>query len=114
VLQTTFFTINATSSIVISENQGIYLTFPKEFDHFMDIPLTAIVTSGNYSIVYTAEVVNRRIGLNLTNMSINANSTFSIAMPSLPCPSLPCIVDMNKLQITVSSSDNLTTTAASI
>ena len=58
--------------------------------------------------------MNRRIGFQLINMNISANSIFTIEIPSLPNPSYVCTVDLNKIQIMIGTVDNLSTLASSI
>lgn len=114
VLQATFFTINATSTVAITSGQWIYLTFPQEFGNFHDLPLVVEVVQGANDYTFNAEVVNRRIGFNMVGMSILANAVFSIKISSLPIPTNPGAVDMNKLRIMAATSDRLGTTAATL
>ena len=50
----------------------------------------------------------------MTGMSLLSNTIFSLKISSLPTPSVPLTVDMNKLRITAATADRLGTTAASI
>jgi hypothetical protein len=50
----------------------------------------------------------------MTGLNLLANTIFSIKISSLPTPSLPISVDMNKLRIMATTADRLGTTAASI
>ena len=72
VLQTTFFEVVMECTTAINTNQWIFLTFPEDFDNFNDLSLTVQVEQGAADETYTAEVINRRIGFQMTSMSLTA------------------------------------------
>ena len=116
VYQSTFFTINATCSIIIPSGSWVYVTFPKEFDNFNNI---AVVVQTQYSVatfeVSTSSIVtNTRIGYQLNSISIPANTNFQIMITSLLTPTTATTIDMNSMRVMVASSDKLKTIAASI
>ena len=78
------------------------------------MPLTVEVVQGANDMTYTADVYNRRIGFNMSGMSLTANTIFSIKISSLPTPSTTGSVDMNKIRIMATTTDRLGTTAATI
>ena len=115
VLQTTFFTVSCTSSIAIPTQSWLYLTFPEEFDNFHDLPLSVEVVQSTNTRTYTSEVVNRRVGFQLASgLALSASTTFQLLISSLPTPSSPVSIDMNKLRVMVATSDRLGTIAASL
>lgn len=75
--------------------------------------LTIEVEQGATDETYTAEVINRRIGLQMNGMSLTAGE-FVVKISSLPNPTTPTTVDMNKLKVMTVTSDMSGTTAASI
>ena len=74
----------------------------------------SIVQGATDETYSSSEVENRRIGHQMTGMSLSANTAFDIEISSLPTPSSPGIVDMNKLKIMVATSSRLGTIAASL
>lgn len=98
----------------INTNEWIYLTFPEDFDNFNDLSLTVEVEQGATDETYTAEVINRRIGFQMTSMSLTAATEFTIQISSLPTPTSPTTIDMNKLKVMVGNSDLSATTASSL
>lgn len=69
---------------------------------------------GANDITFSADVVNRRIGFHMVGLSLLANTMFAIKISSLPTPSVPGPVDMNKLRIMAVTSDRLAVTSASL
>jgi hypothetical protein len=110
-----YFKITAYTSIAISFNNTLYVTFPKEFNNFHDISLQVIVYSSSNTQVASGlcPVVNRRVEINMNLAAIPAGSSFIIEFSTLPTPRAAGSTDMNYMSILVASSDKTTTLGTS-
>ena len=72
------------------------------------------LVQGANDVTFNADVVNRRIGFNMVGLTLLANIVFSIKISSLPTPTVPAEVDMNKLRIMAVTSDRLAVTSATL
>jgi len=108
-----YFSINAQTSVAISVNNTLLVTFPQEFNNFYDIGLQVIVYYNSLQVASgLCTVVNRRVSINM-NGSITAGGSFLIQFSALPTPRSACTTNMNTMSIVVVSSDNTTTYGAS-
>lgn len=105
VNQATFYVLNMISTIAISNGQYIYIILPEEFDNLQDIDLNVEVLQQLVSKTYVAEVVNRRLGLQLVGQTITANLNFAIRIASLPTPKTPNTHNPNKIIVYVASTN---------
>lgn len=115
VYQTTFFTITLTCSVLIPTNSWIFITFPKEFNNFNNIPVVVQTQYGtNVEVSSSSTVFNTRIGFQLKTLSVPASTTFQIIVTSLTTPQATGTINMNSMKVLVSTSDRSSTIAASI
>ena len=116
VYQTTFFTIDVTCSITIPTGSWIFITFPQEFNNFNNIAMVVQTQYGvsTYEVSTSSKVRNTRVGYQLNSISIPANTLFKVMITSLLTPKAATTIDMNSMKIMISSSDRLSTFAASI
>lgn len=116
VYQTTFFTINLTSTVDIGAGNWIYVTFPKEFNNFNNIPVTVQTqfSTTDFEVSASSTVINFRIGYKLNTLNIPAGTQFQIMITSLLTPKTTTTINMNSLRVMVASLDRLSTIASSL
>jgi hypothetical protein len=115
VYQSTFFTISLACTVAIPANSWIFVTFPKEFNNFNNIPVIVQTQFGsNVEVSSTSTVVNTRIGFRLAALSIPASTSFQIIVTSLLTPQQTGTINMNTMRVLVATSDRSATIAASI
>ena len=116
IYQSTFCTIDVISSIAIPTGSWIYITFPKEFNNFNNIPVVVQTQYGigNYEVSTSSEVINTRIGYQLNTLSLPANTVFQVMITSLLTPIVAATISMNSMKIMVAASDKLSTIATTI
>jgi hypothetical protein len=78
VYQTTFFTISLTCSVAIVPGYWIFITFPSSFNNFNNIPVVVQTqySVSNFEMSNSSSVINFRIGYQINNLTIAANTQF--------------------------------------
>jgi hypothetical protein len=115
VYQSTFFTITLTCSVIIPKNSWIFITFPKDFNNFNNIPVIVQTQYGsNVEVSSTSTVINTRIGFQILVLNIPAATQFQIIITSLLTPQATGSINMNSMKVLVSTSDRIGTIATSI
>jgi hypothetical protein len=77
--QTTYFSVKLTSSVTVSPNDYMFISFPDGFNNFNDIDMEGNIVYGGIKTTFTASVVNMKISFLIpSNVTIPANNDFSI------------------------------------
>ena len=100
------------STVAITSGSYLYIDLPIQFDNLNNIPLNAILTYTTNVISSSTLIKNRKIQIPLT-LNIPPQTPFSIQIPSLPTPKLPCSVQMSEIIVTITPSDKLSIYSAS-
>lgn len=100
------------STVAITSGSYLYIDLPVQFDNLNNIPLNVILTYGVNVISSSTVIKNRRIEIPVT-INIPLQTQFSIQIPSLPTPKLPCNVQMSEIIVTITPSNKLSIYSAS-
>jgi hypothetical protein len=100
------------STVTITSGSYLYIDLPIKFDNLNNIPLNVILTYGANVISSSTVIKNRRIEIPIS-INIPLQTIFSIQIPSLPTPKLPCSVQMSEIIVTITPSNKLSIYSAS-